>query len=410
MAIDAEESDFARQMRTRSKTEGDVFWIGEGKLGVFEPEAAQKTHAIDFGDLTLPDKLEDLLLGRKGEPVSWKNVRAAWLTQMRRLSEGAAVRRLADRMSQLLDERLDRPIDLVWAVQEVMTQSLVPVVITGLSAADVTRVLRDQTLKLQRLLAVPRVPETRWQALRGAWINISAGSVVRRELRGRATGRRPRQLDLTDPIVELLPALGIGRAVDAVTAVLTAIGGPPGAAAACMVYELTRRPDWAEQLTRELQPLALEDFCEAPTRLAPVTHRFVKETLRMWGPPVFASRIARTDIPLDPEHHLKQGQTYFVSPYFTHHDPKHWKDPDTFDPDRWLAGAPHGPCSGASYVPFGWAPTTCIGAGLGTSQLMLLCHFLCTRYRLEVAAPEAVRMTLFAVPQPQCFRGTLLRR
>jgi len=409
MATELEESDFAREMRTRSQAEGGVFWVREGELGVFEPAAAQKIHTLDFADLTLPEKLEDLLRGRKGEPVSWKNVRAAWLAQMRRLSEGEAVRRLADRMIQQIEGRLERSLDLVWAVQELFSQALVPVVVTGLPAADVARVLRDQTLKLRRLVTVPRVRETRWQALRGVWINMSAGSAVRRELRGRAEGKRPRQLDLTDPIVELLPALGIDRAVDAVTAVLTAIAGPPGAAAACMLYELTRRPEWAERLTRELQPLALEDFCAAPTRLAPVTHRFVKETLRMWGPPMFTGRTARTDIALD-QARLEKGQRYVVSPYLIHHDSRHWKDPDTFDPDRWLAESPRGPCPGGSYVPFGWAPGTCVGAGLGTAQLMLLCHFMSTRYRLEVSAPESLRMGLFAVAQPLGFQGTLTRR
>jgi cytochrome P450 len=409
MATAPEESDFVREMRTRCHAEGGVFWIREGELGVFEPEAAQKIHALNFGDLTLPDKLEDLLWGREGEPVSWKHVRAALLTQMRRLSDAGAVARLAARMSELIEERLDQALDLAWAMQEVFSQAMVPTVVTGLPPSDEARVLRDQHLKLRRLVAVPPGRETFWQALRGIWINMGAGSAIRRELRGRAQGRRPRQLDLTDPIVELLPALGIDRAVDAVTGVLTAIAGPPGAAAACLLYELSRRPEWTERLTRELAPLALEDFYAAPTRVAPVTHRFVKETLRMWGPPMFTGRTARTDLQLD-QVRLGKGQRYLVSPYLIHHDPKHWKDPDTFDPDRWLADAPHGPCSGASYAPFGWAPTTCIGAGLGTSQLMLLCHLMCTRYRIQVSQPESVRMMLLAVAQPHRFHGTLTRR
>jgi cytochrome P450 len=144
-------------------------------------------------------------------------------------------------------------------------------------------------------------------------------------------------------------------------------------------------------------------------RAAPVTHRFVKEALRMWSPPLFLTRSARTDIDLG-QACLKAGQRYFVSPYLVHHDPKHWKDAETFDPDRWVPDAPHGPTSGASYVPFGWAPTTCIGAGLGTAQLILLCHFMCTRYRIQVHEPQAVRMVLAAVPLPQSFQGTLTRR
>jgi cytochrome P450 len=242
--------------------------------------------------------------------------------------------------------------------------------------------------------------------LRAIWVQVSAGLVVRRELRGRAAGRRPRRLDLTDPVVDLLPELGMDRAVDSVTAVLTAIAGPPGSAAACLVYEITRRPDWAARMTDELTPIPPAELCSA--RVAPVTHRFVKEVLRVWSPPLFLSRPVRTDINL--EHAcLKTGQRYFVSPYLIHHDPQQWKDPEVFDPDRWLSDSDHGPCSSASYVPFGWSPTTCIGAALGTSQLMLLCQLLCTRYHVEVAEPEAVRMALSAVAVPLSFSGTITR-
>jgi hypothetical protein len=35
---------------------------------------------------------------------------------------------------------------------------------------------------------------------------------------------------------------------------------------------------------------------------------------------------------------------------------------------------------------------------------------MCTRYRVQLAAPEAVRIALFSVPLPRNFRGTLTRR
>lgn len=402
-----EEIEFVREMRARSAAEGSVFWHVDDVLAVFDGDTAQKINALNFHDLTLPDKLSDLLRGRTGDPVSWKQVRSVWIAQLRHLSGEEGVGQLAERMRSLIDERLDRPLDLVWVAQEVCTRALLPVVVAGLSPTDTARVIRDQTFKLNRLLTLEPSRESLWKEIRSILIQVSAGSVVRRELHGRARGRRPRQLDLTDPIVELLPELGMDRAVDSVTAVLTAIAGPPGAAAAALLYEMTRRPDWAERMARELESISPEQLHNG--RNAPVTHRFVKETLRMWSPPVFLTRPVRSDIDLE-QASLKEGQRYFVSPYLVHHDPRYWKDPDTFDPDRWLSGADHGPCSGASYVPFGWAPTTCIGASLGTSQLMLLCHFLCTRYRIELIEPEAARMVLAAVPLPLSFRGTITRR
>ena len=411
MAIPAAEEDLdvLRDLRARSYAEGGVFWMGDGELGVFDPEAAQRVNACNFADLTLPDKLGDLLRGRTGKPFSWKQLRAAWTAQLRRLSDAQGIARLAARMSELLDRRLDQPQDLVWTSQEVCTQALLPVVVAGLPPGAMERVLRDQKFKLTRLLITAATPESIWKEARAIMIQVGAGLAVRRELRGRARGRRPRQLDLADPVVDMLPDLGMDRAVDAVTAVLTAIAGPPGASAACLLYELTRRPDWAARLTAELEPLQPAELYEAPTRAAPITHRFVKETLRMWSPPLLMTRAVRTGIDLD-QAQLKTGERYFLSAYLIHHDPRHWQAPDTFDPDRWLPGAAHGPCAGANYVPFGWAPKTCIGAGLGTTQLILFCHLLCTRYRVQVSEPEAVRIALAAVPLPLHFHGTITHR
>ncbi|HET9228906.1 MAG TPA: cytochrome P450 [Thermoanaerobaculia bacterium] len=407
MARPPEEQEFVREMRARRATEGPVFWHTPDVLAVFDAETAQKANAANFRDMTLPERLADLVRGRAGDPFTWKAVRSAWMAQLRHLSGAEGVGKLAERMAALLDERLDRSLDLVWAVQEVCTRSLVPIVVEGLSPADTARVLRDQNFKLKRLLTFEPTRDTVWKEVRAVWIQVSAGSVVRRELRGRAAGRRPRRLDLTDPVVDMLPELGIDRAVDSVTAVLTAIAGPPGSAAAAMVWELVQRPELAERLATELGPIPPSELHD--THAAPETHRFVKEALRMWSPPIFLTRPVRTDIDLG-EHCLKEGQRYFVSPYLIHHDARHWKDAETFDPDRWKPEAEHGPCHAASYVPFGWAPTTCIGASLGTSQLMLLCQLLCTRYRVELAEPENLRMALAAVPLPMGFRGTISRR
>lgn len=411
MAASPGELDVLRDLRARSYAEGGVFWLDDQELAVFDPVMAQQVNALNFADLILPDKLGDLLRGRTGKPFYWKQLRAVWINQMRRLSDAEGLGRLAGRMSALLDERLGRPLDLVWAAQEVSARSLVPVVVDGLSPGDTERVLRDQTLKIGHLLVTEPTRETVWDRLSSVLIQVRAGLVVRRELRGRAAGRRPRRLDLTDPVVDLLPELGMDRAVDAVTGVLTAIAGPPGAAAASLLYELTRRPDWQARLTEELAPIPPAELYAAPTRAAPAAHRFVRETLRMWSPTPIVNRTVRTEI----RHEracLKPGQGYLLSPDILHHDPRWWKDPDTFDPDRWLheGEAGEGPAGGACYVPFGWAPRGCIGAGLGTAQLILLCHLFCTRYRVELAAPEAVRMALVSVPLPRGFQGAIRRR
>ncbi|HEX4497564.1 MAG TPA: hypothetical protein VIE43_17960 [Thermoanaerobaculia bacterium] len=121
----------------------------------------------------------NLLRGRSSKPFSWKTVRAAWIAQLRKISDAGA------------HGALGRPVDLVWAAQEVCTQSLLPVVVEGLSAADQTLVLRDQDYKLRRLLKIELVCETFWESVRSISIQVGAGSAVRRELRGRASSTSP---------------------------------------------------------------------------------------------------------------------------------------------------------------------------------------------------------------------------
>lgn len=403
------ETDLVRRLRERLRAEGGTFWADPDMLCVFDADAARRMNAENYADLTLPDRLVDLLRGRSSPKVSWKTVRAAWSDRLRELSEPAAVAALDERMARLLDRRLGRPLDLGWALQEVFSRALIPTVIDGLPEGDVARVERDQDLKLELLLVTAPVPRTWRGTLRSFRAQIGAGRAVRRELRGRARGRRPRRLDLADPIVDLLSELGMDRAVDAVTAVLTAIAGPPGCAATFVAYELLRDPGLAERLATELAPLTPEDLAGASMRAAPETHRFVKEILRLWSPPILMSRPVRTAVDLDGVR-AEEGQRYLLSTFFIHHDPRYWQDPERFDPDRWRPGADHGPCPGAgTYVPFGWSPKSCIGAGLGTTQLLLLCHQLTTRYRLRPNDPDAVRPLLGGVPMVTGFEGTIER-
>jgi cytochrome P450 len=402
-----EEARFAREMRCRHEQEGGTFWHKEGVLAVFDAETAQKVAAKNFAELNLPDKLADLLRGRKGDPVSWKSVRTGWATRMRDLQAPERVAELHAEMGRLLAERTGRPLDLPWAIQQICTRSLLPFVVAGLAERDRISVFRDQDYKLARLLTFePEAPGV-WKELRSIWIQVRAGSVVRRELKGRASGRRPRRPDLADPVVDRLEELGLDRAVDAVTGVLTAIAGPPGAVATCLVFELARRPEWRERIEGEMGSLAPGDL--ANPGAAPAAYRFVKETLRFWSAPLFLTRPVRTDIEVD-GFCLKEGERYFVSPYRVHHDPKSWRGAEAFDPDRWLAGAENGGHAPASYVPFGWAPTSCIGAAFGTTQLLLLCHLLATSYRLEVREPEKVAMALGAIAYPKDFSGVFSLR
>jgi cytochrome P450 len=404
------ETDSIRTFRHRRHEEGAIFWAQENFLVVLDAQTAQRFEATNFGDLTMLDGFTDVVLGKQSESVNWNQLRSAWSGQLRHLTSADGLLQLAQRMERLLIAEDGRHQDLVWLAERVMTESLVPCIISGLTPSDHRLIVKEVQSKVAWVLSdidAHRAPF--WHKKKMAALQVLAGFTVRRELKGRAAGRRARQRDLADPVVDMLPALGAGRAVDAVTALLTAITGSPGAAAACLLYELNRQHAWRARLEAELAAVPLEKLCASPMRLAPTTGRFIKEILRLWSSPPLVVRTVRTDLRHE-DVCLKTGQHYVLSSFLIHHNDKDWQDPDIFDPDRWLADGRREQCPHGSYVPFGWAPKACIGANLGMAQLVILAHLFCTRYRLDVPQPERARMAVASVARPADFDGAVTRR
>lgn len=397
-------------IRCQRREQGPVFWIKPDILAVFDAHAAQRVDAANFADLTLLDGFTDTLLGKTSEPVTWNQLRTAWSVQMRALTAPDGLRGLVRRMEQVLDAQGQAEQDLVWLTERVVIRSLVPAIMGGLSAGSQRRIIREIESKIAHVFSDVEPPRSaRWQRLTMTMHQLIAGFEVRRELKARQRGRHTRQQDLTDPVVEMIPQLGIGRAVDVVTSLLTAITGSPGAAAACLLFEMGRQQGWLARMEAEFAALSAEALYESPVRAAPITARFVKEVLRTWGSPSVVIRNVRVDIEQD-DISLRAGQRYVLSPFMVHHDGAHWQDPEVFDPDRWLPDAPRGQCPRGAYVPFGWAPKSCVGANLGLAQLILLAHLMCTRYRIRIADGSQPSMIVASVVRPKDFYGEILPR
>ncbi|WP_155368663.1 cytochrome P450 [Catellatospora vulcania] len=400
-----EESGLVDQLHRRHAAEGDVFDVDATTVAILDPDLATAVNRANFADQDVGDPLGDLLAGRSG-PAPWSRIRAAWQPVLRRLCGPDEVAALYRRMADLARARSGHDVDLVDFAHEVCTFALLPTVVGGLGQRAHKRLRRDVRIGFTQLSAPPTSPGRAARA-RTAWAEVAAGVTVRAELRERASGRRPRRPDLADPLVDLLPVLGYGRAVDAVTALLTAIAGPPGAVAACLCLALRQNPDWAERIAAELAELEPGALHQPTT--APLTSRFVKETLRMWSPPLLLLRQVRTPVSVG-ELSLAVGQRYLVSPYLMHHDARRWERPDEFDPDRWLPGSGGRPSTGGAYVPFGLAPKSCVGAGLGLIQLLAFCRLVTTELCIEPTPGPVPFVALRAVAVPAHLRGTVTPR
>ncbi|MFV0474939.1 MAG: cytochrome P450 [Pikeienuella sp.] len=123
-------------------------------------------------------------------------------------------------------------------------------------------------------------------------------------------------------------------------------------------------------------------------RALPFTRNVFRESLRLYPPVSFITRIALKDDVLG-EQKVKAGSLVVISPWLIHRHRKFWRRPDEFLPDRHLPGR-QTRTEQQSYLPFGLGPRVCSGASFATTESVLILAALCRRYDLETMNPKRV--------------------
>lgn len=156
------------------------------------------------------------------------------------------------------------------------------------------------------------------------------------------------------------------------------------AALAWFWYLLAQHPKIEGRLLAEIDAVLagrLPTF--ADVRRLKFTEMVVKESMRLY--PVsafFFGREALEDVELG-GYTIPRGSWLLISPYILHHDPRYFKDPESFDPDRFQpdredAIPPY------VYVPFGGGPRTCSGNNFAMVQIILVIATVLQKFRLSL--------------------------
>ncbi|ROQ28730.1 MULTISPECIES: cytochrome P450 [Gammaproteobacteria] len=402
MTLPKENEDITA-LKKRCHSGDENFSLGPNTHCIFSATAAKEFSQKNYQDLTLPDRLIDILRRRSSSVVSWQEIRSGWIDVLKNQNTAPALKELYERMSHFWEvASLEAETDFSDLIQWMTVGSLLPSLVNDLSGEERQLIEADQKNKLSFLLAEKTSVSARQRWLM-AWRSMRAASVFRRAIKRRS--KEEQRPDLLQTVVQLLPRLGMDRAVDAMVTVHTAVNGPPGAALGCLAFELSRRPEWMVRIREQLDGVSIDDFCQSPMTVSSDLMAFVREVLRMWNVPV-VFRNARKALDVAGQQ-MSLDASVIMSPYFIHRNPQYWPDPDIFKPERWLERQQ---LVSGTYVPFGWAPKHCVGAQLGTVQMLLLGYLLTKDFSIEVDERSRPHIVMTALPTPMDFKGKVVPR
>ena len=137
----------------------------------------------------------------------------------------------------------------------------------------------------------------------------------------------------------------------------------------------------------------------------------LQEGLRLDSPGPIIAREAKRATTLIGENEeqvpIAEGTSVWLAIYLLHRDPKHWDDPDTYDPTRWLLpGNSLGNSSSSSrsnkqqrpttsYVPFSYGARNCVGQRFAMLEAATLLSMIVRSFDMELdeTKPPIVRET-----------------
>ncbi len=136
--------------------------------------------------------------------------------------------------------------------------------------------------------------------------------------------------------------------------------------------------------------------------------QIVNETLRLYPPIHLGSRVAAADLEFQ-GYPIPAGQRVLYSIYLTHRDPRYWRHPAVFDPDR-FAPEPTRQRAPYTFLPFGGGARNCIGTAFAQVEVKVILARILQKYDLTFAG-GSVRPHMGATLEPSPgVRVTIRRR
>ena len=105
---------------------------------------------------------------------------------------------------------------------------------------------------------------------------------------------------------------------------------------------------------------------------------------------------------------IYKGTYIYPSFYAVHHDPTIWKDPETFNPDRWSESIVDS--KAFAFIPFSSGPRNCIGQKFAMQEMIVTLATFFHKFEIKQNKEKKVIAMFEGVFSPTGFEFYLKRR
>ena len=158
-------------------------------------------------------------------------------------------------------------------------------------------------------------------------------------------------------------------------------------ALAWTLYLLSVSAEWRTLVVDEAER-ALRGADETTLDRLPIARAAVEEAMRLYPPLAAISRAAGAADTLAGAA-IRPGTLIVIAPYVVHRHRRLWREPDVFDPARFLGRAREG-IDRFAYLPFGGGPRGCIGTVFALQETVLAAAAIARNFDLAVAPGHKV--------------------
>ncbi len=150
------------------------------------------------------------------------------------------------------------------------------------------------------------------------------------------------------------------------------------------LFLLSQNPAWRDEVEREVDEVLGDGPIEAEAlEKLPRVRATLDEAMRLYPPAPSLSREAIAADMLAGEK-IHPGTLVVISPYVVHRHKLLWRDPDHFDPTRFLPENREA-IDRFAYLPFGGGPRLCIGMGFALQEATIFLAAILRSFRLDLA-------------------------